>query len=453
MRLFLVNPPSLSKNLAPLPPAGLAYIAAFVRSNGYDVDLLDATNLRLDHRQTVAHVRSSQPDLVGISVVSGTHNSTVMLGKLLHEALPQAKIVLGGPHVHFLYEEMMQEHAWIDFCVRGEGEHTTLELLSALEQGTDLSGIPGLIHRMNGRLLVNQDRPFIKELDSLPFPARDLLPMNDYRWRIFGFTRPDDKVVTITATRGCPFHCHFCASSYLWKTQRRRSVENVLDEIGKCAEEYDIGMLLFPDDMLLLNEKWAITLCRGMIERGYDRFKWACMGRPGRMSADMLDWLKKARCGLIMYGIEFGNQRLLDFCNRRTTLSDIESTIAATRARGILTMGFFIFGYPTETVETIEQTIRFARKLKLDYAEFNLSKALPGSPLYDYCVERDLLIDTSDQNYNSISKQMIMLDDITPAELARLYRKALRKTRYSSAWRLKKFSRRMLLRRARRKLS
>jgi len=448
MRLLLVNPPSFSKNLAPLPPAGLAYIAAFVREHGYDVDILDATNLGLDHQETVTRIRTAQPDLVGISVVSGTHNSAVMLGNLIHEALPQARIVLGGPHVHFMYQQMMQEHEWIDFCVRGEGEQTTLELLKALEQGTDLSGIRGLVHRVNGRILVNQDRPFIKDLDNLPFPARDLLPMHAYHWRIFGFTRADENVVTITATRGCPFHCHFCASSYLWNVQRRRSVENVLDEIDKCSRENGIGMLLFPDDLLLLNEKWAIRLCQGMIERGHDRFKWACTGRPAEVSTKMLDWLAKAGCGLIMYGIEFGNQRLLNFCGKKTTLSAIESTIAETRARGILAMGFFIIGYPTETVDTVKQTIRFARKLKLDYAEFNLPKALPGSPLYDYCVERDLLIDTSDENYNSVSTQMIALDDITPSDLARLYRRALRKTRYSFTGRIRKFKRRILLGRA-----
>jgi len=445
MRLLLVNPPSLSKNLAPLPPAGPAYIASFVRQHGFDVAIIDATNLGLDHVQTLTQIKNANPDVVGISVVSGTHNSAATLGQLVREALPDTKIVLGGPHVHFTYQQMMQEHEWIDFCVRGEGEETTLELLSALERGTDPSAIDGLVHRQNGGVVVNHDRPFIKDLDRLPFPARDLLPMRSYYWRIYGFTRPDDNVVTITATRGCPFHCHFCASSYLWNVQRRRSVENVLDEIGHCANEYDIGMLLFPDDLLLLDEKWAIALCKGMIERGYDRFKWACTGRPSGISASVLDWLQKARCRLIMYGIEFGDQRLLDFCAKKTSLAEIEATIAATRARGILTMGFFILGYPTETVYTIEETIQFAKKLKLDFAEFNLPKALPGSPLYDYCVERDLLLETSDENFNTVSRQMIRLDNVRPEELQMLYQKALKETRYSLRGRLKKLKRRILL--------
>jgi len=446
MRLLLVNPPTLSRNLHPLPPAGPAYIASFVRQRGFDVDILDAANLGLDHAEALARIQTAKPDVVGISVVSGTHNSAAMLGELVDEALADAKIVLGGPHVHFLYREMMQEHDWIDFCVRGEGEETMLELLSALERDTETAAIRGLVFRHNRQIVVNQDRPFIKNLDGLPFPARDLLPMQAYHWRIYGFTRLEDNLVTITATRGCPFHCHFCASSYLWNVQRRRSVENVLDEIGACASKYDIGMLLFPDDLLLLNEDWAIELCRGMIERGYDRFKWACTGRPGGMSDNVLKWLQKAKCRLIMYGVEFGNQRLLDFCGKKTTLAEIEATIAATRARGILTMGFFILGYPTETARTIEETIEFARRLKLDFAEFNLAKALPGSPLYDYCVERDLLIDTSDENFNTVSSQMIKLDAVSSEELQMLYRKALNKTRYSLMGRLRKLRRRLLLR-------
>ena len=446
MRLLLVNPPSLSKNLAPLPPAGLAYIASYVRRHGFDVDILDATNLGLDHAETIARIRAAKPDVVGISVVSGTHNSSAMLGELIREALPDAKIVLGGPHVHFMYQQMMRKHDWIDLCVRGEGEETMLELLSALEQDGDLSGLDGLVFRRDGEVVVNPDRAFINDLDRLPFPARDLLPMSAYHWRIYGFTRPNDHVVTITATRGCPFHCHFCASSYLWNVQRRRSVENVLDEIGECADKHDVGMLLFPDDLLLLNETWAIDLCKGMIERGYDRFKWACTGRPSGISDRTFDWLQKASCRLIMFGIEFGNQRLLDFCGKKTTIPEIEATIAETRARGILTMGFFILGYPTETVQTIEESIAFARKLKLDFAEFNLAKALPGSPLYDYCMERDLLIDTSDENFNSVSTQMIRLDNVRPEELQMLYGKALKETRYSLTGRLKKLKRRIFLR-------
>ncbi|MCD6326993.1 cobalamin-dependent protein [bacterium] len=445
MELLLINPPRTTKYFAQLPPAGLAYIASHVRANRVDVDIIDAANLHIDHAETLRRATDARPDLIGITVVSGTHESASKLGEALKSRMPDTKIVLGGPHVHFLYQEMMNANDWIDFCVRGEGEHTMLELLQALKHGSDLSQIQGLVFRRGNELVVNPDRPFIKDLDSLPFPARDLLPMRNYRWNLFGLTRADDIPVTITATRGCPFHCHFCASSYLWNVQRLRSVQNVLDEIEECLSQYDVNVILFPDDLLLLREEWAIELCKGMIERGFDQYIWACTGRPGAISPKTLDWLQKAKCRLIMYGIEFGDQRLLDFSGKKISIAEIEKAIAETRKRGILTKGFFMLGYPTETSETIEATIRLAKRLKLDFVDFNLPKALPGSPLYDYCLQRDIIIDMSDENYNDVTMQMIELENINPNELSRLYTRALKSTRYSLSNRLRKFKRRLLM--------
>ena len=443
VRLLLVNPPTAVNYLAKLPPAGLAYIAAYARENGVEVDILDAGNLGLSQEETVSRAVNYAPDVLGISVVSGTHEASVRFGKALKEKLPDLAFVLGGPHVHFMYEEMMKEHDWIDFCARGEGEETTLELVRALESGSDPHSVKGLAYRDADGVKLSPERGFIKDLDALPLPARDLLPMDVYSWYLYGLTQSKALVVTITATRGCPFHCHFCASSYLWRVQRRRSVENVLDEIEHCLSNYDVDILLFPDDLLLLKEDWAIELCKGMIERGYSDYTWACTGRPGGVSAKTLDWLKRAKCNLVMYGLEFGNQRLLDFSSKQTTIAEIKETIAETQKRGILTKGFFMIGYPTETRETIEDTINLARSLKLDFADFNLPKALPGSPLYDYCVERDLLMDTSDEAFTDVSAQMVRLESLTRDELQALYKKALRRTRYSLGSRIRKFRRRI----------
>lgn len=446
MKVLLVNPPSGCKLAGTLLPVGISYIASYVRQAGFAVDILDAAALGLDHQEALERIVRAKPDIVGISVATGVHQSAVRLGRMVKAALGDVRIILGGPHVHFMYGSLMRLHDWIDVCVRGEGERTMLELLEAFNRGTDISAIRGLVFRRNGEVVANPLRPFIENLDELPFPARDLLPMERYRWTgLYSLAPKEGTTLTVTAVRGCPFQCHFCSSSYLYNVQRRRSVGNVLDEIDHCLRRYDISFLIFPNDFLLLNKKWAIELCKGFVQRGFDSLRWACTARPGAVSPAVLDWLRKAGCGILMYGIEFGNQRLLDFSGKGTTLSQIERTIAETRARGILTLGFFMIGYPTETRETIEDTIRLARRLKVDFAVFNMPKALPGSPLYDYCKENGILFGEDDEYYQDVSVQQIMLENVRPEELKRLYRKALKRTRYSFGNRVKKVVRQVLL--------
>lgn len=403
------------------------------------MEIVDALTLNLSDAQSIERIVNWGPDVVGITIATGVHNAAVAIGEKIRAALPDVKIILGGPHPHFMFDSMMRSHEWIDFCCRGEGEETTYELLRALERDADLSSVKGLVYRRDGEPVANPDRPFVADLDSLPFPAWDLLPMEQYRWGgLYGYEPKDRPTATLAAMRGCPFQCHFCSSSYLYNIQRRRSVENVLDEISLLKERYNPGMLLFPNDFHLMNEKWATDFCKGMIERELHKIRWVCMGRPGAVSASVLDWAKKARLGVIMYGIEFGNQRLLDFSGKGTTISQIEATIAETRKRGILAMGFFIMGYPTETPETIEDTIRLAKRLKVDYAVFNMAKALPGAPLYDYCLEKGILITDSDECYTLSSMQQISLEKVSPEKLAKLYRKALKSTKYSLMGRLRK---------------
>ena len=415
------------------PPLGLAYIAAVLRENDIGVKIIDARSIGMSGEEVVDEVKRESPDFVGISVVTPLISSALNVSKRIKEELPTAKIIFGGPHIHFLHEEVIKAD-FVDFCVRGEGEFTTLELIRALSaregRGRDrdlkLKAVKGITFKTenNGKIVVNQDRPFICDLDLLPFPARDLLPNHIYRRYVMG---EEEKFTAVLASRGCPFRCHFCAVPSMWKKHRRRSVENVLDELEWVSEEYSIDNVRFSDDLFAANRKWVFEFCEAILDRGLD-MRWSCDGRIGLMTAELLRQMKKAGCQYIFYGIEFGDQRILHFSGKGTTIKQIYDTIRHTREAGIISYGYFMIGYPTETKESIEKTISLSSdpNLGLDHAGFSLVTPFPGTPLYDYCRRNNLLRTDNWKDYNMIQPDngVIKLPDVSSAELIDLYDRA-----------------------------
>lgn len=406
------------------PPLGLAYIAAVLRENDIMVKIIDARSMGMSGEEVVEAVKRESPDFVGISVVTPLITSALDVSKRIKEALPTAKIIFGGPHIHFLHEEVIKAD-FVDFCVRGEGEFTTLELITALSEGRDMKEVKGITYKNNAnKIVVNPDRPFINDLDSLPFPARDLLPNHIYRRYVMD---EEERFTAILASRGCPFRCHFCAVPSMWGKHRRRSVENVLDELEHVSEMYSIDIVRFSDDLFAANRKWVLGFCKAILDRGLD-IEWSCDGRIGLMSAELLKQMKRAGCLYIFYGIEFGDQRILDFSGKGTTINQIYDTIRHTKEAGIISYGYFMIGYPTETKETIERTIALSSdpNLGLDHAGFSLVTPFPGTPLYDYCSESNLLKTDNWNDYNMIQPDngVIKLPDVSTAELIDLYNRA-----------------------------
>jgi radical SAM superfamily enzyme YgiQ (UPF0313 family) len=405
-------------------PIGLAYIAAVLRDNDVGVKIVDAKSLGMTQGDVTKMVEKERPEFVGITVVTPQYNIALQLSKKIKKACPDAKVVLGGPHIHFEHREVIKEK-YIDFCVRGEGELTFLDLVKTASAGEDLARVKGITFRRRKEVVVTPDRPMIQNLDALPFPARDLLPYDFYR-EVRGGANFD----AIVATRGCPFHCHFCAAHVMWGSERRRSVKNVLDEIEQIYKRFNVEYLRFHDDLFVSDNKWIIEFCNGMIERGLDRIDWACYGRVGIMSKEMLKAMKEANCQGIFYGIEFGNQRILDFSGKGTTIPQIYETIEMTKEAGIPAIGNFMIGYPTETKETILDTINLAKDLILNYgldsAGFSMATPLPGTQLYEFCIKNNLLKTKDWAKYDMRQHRggIIRLKDVTDLELMELWQKA-----------------------------
>ncbi|MBU1199929.1 B12-binding domain-containing radical SAM protein, partial [Patescibacteria group bacterium] len=297
------------------PPLGLLYIAAVLKQNDIDVRLIEARTMGLSHGEVIEEVRKENPDFVGITAITARINSALYLSAKVKEINPDinpvrkpskgskfsngVKVILGGPHVHFEHRSVIGDPS-VDICVRGEGEITALELIKTVQEGGNLRDVKGITFKEGDEVIVTPDRPHVADLDTLPFPARELLQSPAYR----GLWTEGETFSPMLATRGCPYLCQFCDAPAIWgRVHRRRTVTNVLDEVEQIYKEFGVRYVRFVDDLLVVNKKWTIELCRGMHKRGLDELSWACDGRVGLMSEELLEELKKANCKVIFYGI------------------------------------------------------------------------------------------------------------------------------------------------------
>jgi len=405
------------------PPLGLAYIAAVLQKNHIDVSIIDANASQYSIDTVVEDVIKRCPEFVGISVFTFLIETCCEIAQKIKVALPETKIIFGGPHIHTQYEEVLRLYSFVDFCVRGEGEYAVLELVNTIKENGDLEKVKGISYRSNGKIINNSEREFIKNLDELPFPARELLPFDKYRGpQSIGGKK---HFTTILPSRGCPFDCHYCACHAIWGNQRRRSVENVLEEIEYAHTHFGITTMRFEDDLFTVNKKWAMGICEGMIKRGLNKkITWETNGRVNTLSKDLLIAMKNANCRSIAIGIEFGNQKILDFANKGIKIPQIIETVKLIKSCRLRVKAYFMIGYPTETKETIEDTIRFSQSLDIDYVIFSLVTPFPGTPLYDYVVKNNLITSTNWADYRFGKARTIKLEGISEDELMQLWYRA-----------------------------
>lgn len=437
IKCILIDPPVLPVNVSAekgieeahrqdsaYPPVGLAYLAAFLKQRGVAVSIIDAKSLALSQDHVVGMVMAEKPEVVGVTVFTTQLKSVLNLCQGIKESLPSTMVVVGGPHIHFEHENIIRK-PFVDFCIRGEGEYALAELIEALANGLSLKKIKSLTFCAGDTGVVNSDRPPISDLDSLPFPARELLPENIYK-AIIG-NGEKKRFAAVTATRGCQFRCRFCCVPHLWPTQRRRSVENVLDELERIYTLHKISNIRFTDENLSLDKRWLTGLCQGMIDRGLShKMTWSCDSRVDTISEDILMKMRAANCRVIFYGIEFGDQSILDLSGKGTTLGQIHRTIQMTREADIFPHGNFMIGYPTEDHKTIERTIELVRILDLEQASFSVVTPFPGTDLFHYCQEQGILKTDNWEEFNMFNPRegIIELDSVPGKELMNLYRKA-----------------------------
>jgi anaerobic magnesium-protoporphyrin IX monomethyl ester cyclase len=374
-----------------LPPLGLGYIAAVLRQSGHEVRIID---MRLDSwsQDLAEEIREFNPRVVGISIFVISEIEGYKLATHIKEILPHVPIVFGGPQVSYFPKAPLERCPAVDITVQGEGEYIMRDLVNALEKYGHTTGMPNTFYRaIDGSILAGPSSPVVPDLEELPFPARDLMTLDRYAPEVYEFQRLP--ATNILATRGCAYgQCTFCFEAGQFRTKYRyQSAAKLVREIETLRDEYGIREFVFNDDDLLSNGKLLTEFAELAIQKRLD-VRWSCWGRVTPCSQRLLETIAKSGCWLVSFGIESGNQDLLDKLQKGMTLEKCRQVVGWAHEAGIETFGTFMIAIPGETPEKAERTINFAIELDLTYAAFIPTHPLYGTPLFETCVSEGRLV-------------------------------------------------------------
>lgn len=388
--VIFVNPPltreerfgEMAKHGATAPPLSLCYLAAALRQAGLKSRIIDALSFDKTMEETIEEIVDQNPSCVGISTTTVGIFRAGELAKKIKEASHKIITIIGGAHVTAVPQETMEKFPQFDIGVIGEGEITIVELIQTLKKKGDLRSVKGLIIRKNdGDTILTDSRPLIEDLDSISIPAWEMVPhLKNYRESATRFSKlPLGSIIT---SRGCPGKCLFCDNSVFGRKFRAHSAKYVIDMIKFLKSNYEINSLVFYDDYFVADKKRLKEICLKIIEEKLD-LEWVCSARVNAINEEILILMKRAGCFQIAYGIESGNQEILNVQQKGVTLERIRRAVEMTNKAGIRTKGYFMIGHPTETPETIFETIDFARSIPLDNFQATYFTPFPGSQAYD----------------------------------------------------------------------
>ncbi len=387
-------------------------MAAVLEQAGVTCRIFDAPAAALDWSDLEAELERFQPDLLVLGVTQATFEQDARAAALARRLCANILTVARGEIFLSEDESSLRRMPDLDIVIRGESELPIREI--AL--GLPLSDIPGLTYRDGENLRRNPNRPLLEDLDLLPYPARHLLDNSLY---ISPETRRP--LTVIQANRGCPSTCIFCpAWTFSGRKVRLRSPENILGEIRECVDRFGIDEFYFNADTFTYNKEWTITLCRGILDAGL-KIRWGCNSRVDTIDAERLEWMKKAGCWVVGFGIETGNEDSLKLMGKDATLEQAEEAVRLCKAAGMRVHTFFVIGFPWETREHVARTVAFARKLDPDFFDFNIATPLPGTPLWTMARKEGLW----EKNGGSYAEGGTRTGSLSAEELTRLRRRAL----------------------------
>jgi radical SAM superfamily enzyme YgiQ (UPF0313 family) len=372
----------LSSSGSMAPPLGLCHLASVCRHAGFEAAIVDANALGLSHDKMVREVFRYDPNVIGITASTVSVQSAARLADVIKRREPSKYIVLGGPHITAVPVATMERYSSFDVGVIGEGERTITELLHTHSTGGDVSGISGVVYRKGNGIVRNKKRHPITNLDELPMPAWDLLPELEYFYKPVSLSYHQLPSTSLITSRGCSGKCTFCDRTVFGNVCRGFSADYLFEMVQELYFKYNIRDILFDDDNFVLFEPRLSKFCELLLASDLN-LSWACNARVDLVDMETLRLMARAGCWQIAYGIESGNQGILDVLNKGIRLEQIRRALTMTRKAGIKTKGFFMIGSPLETPNTIEDTIRFILELPLDDFQTTFFTPLPGCELYE----------------------------------------------------------------------
>jgi radical SAM superfamily enzyme YgiQ (UPF0313 family) len=377
-----------------LQPLGVLYIAALLKEHGIDVSVIDADIEGLTVDEMAARILSTEPDLVGFSLMTPQLIPALQTSVRLKEARSDLIIVLGGAHLDSTHDDVFSMADCFDFAVNGEGEIALLEVVQNIQRyGREnlakcLAGVGNVIYRdESGRVVRNPSLPFLPRLDDLPSVDYDMIDINKYTIP----TMAGDYVISMMLSRGCPFKCTFCdAPTTMGKKLRFWSMERIIHDIRHLTEKYGCTNFVFKDSTFTANKKWADQFCDALIQSGL-KIKWRCNTRVNLVPPPLLQKMAQAGCYVINFGVESGHPTILKNIEKETKIEDVYDAHRRCRKLGIRTYATFLVGSPGETEETVRATITVAKGIRPNLAMFFVATAYPGTPLYDQAVAQGMV--------------------------------------------------------------
>lgn len=373
------NPAKLNGHL---PNLGLCSLAAVAEREGYGAAILDAAALQYSPKQIVEQIKDLMPKYVGITAMTHTISSVAFIAGLLKKNMPDLTVILGGVHITAAPDETLRKFpGCFDVCVLGEGEVTLPELLRTLDEGGDLNTVAGLAFTRDGETVRTEPREFLRDMDSLPLPAWHLLPEMKSHYGTTLISAGNSVSNHLLTSRGCPGRCIFCDTSVNGHKLRSFSPDYVMEMIDILHNKYGTEDIQFNDDTFVTFRKNLSVICERLIARNY-RLSWSCDARASDVTEEGLQLMKEAGCWQVAYGVETGSSRVLEFIRKKVTLDEIRRAFKWTKKAGISTKGFFIMGHPTETGESIQETVDLMLSMDIDVVGLTFFTVFPGSPIY-----------------------------------------------------------------------
>lgn len=433
-KILFVNPPTPEKGVMIIrdldrsgrktrektiwPQTSLAYLAAVMKNEGFDVDVVDCIADKIYWDKFEKIIEKKKPDYILFNSVSSTISNDMRTAVIAKKN--NAKSIAVGSHVTALPQKSMEKFHDLDFIIMGEAEETLKELISFIEEKKDIASVLGISWRKNGTVITNGKRPLIKNLDTLPIPLHELLPIKKYNLPFVG-----SRFTFVMESRGCPYRCIFCRSPIAWnRIFRTRSSDSIFKELEYLAK-IGVKNILFHSDTFTVNKNVVIDLCKKIIDSGL-KIRWMCNSRVDTVDKEILEWMKKAGCEMIMYGIESGSQKVLDISKKDITIAKIIETVKNTDKAGIKVWGYFIIGLPGENKETVEQTIKLAKDLPLTLANFAVAAPYPGTEFQSLSIENGWLKSNNWEEYDQNYSAIVSYPDFSAEEIVKSMKRAYR---------------------------
>lgn len=403
MKILLINPPMYDQRkygkpfILPYgPPLGIAYLASTLEKHGFVVKAIDMFNYSWEKvRQTL---EKEQPDVVGITCLTEQRASPLEVARLSKTVNKDCTVIMGGIHPTILYKQIL-EHWPVDIIVLGEGEETVKELMICLEEKKVVGDVQGIAYKYQGKIIRTPPRQLIHNMDDIPFPAYKYFDFNRYTggyeilkgaWN--GKQLENLRFVPIISTRGCVGSCQFCSTPLFWQKWRTRSAKNVVDEIEYLVKNFGCGFFNFADDIFTVNKNRVIDLCKEILGRKLD-IVWDCETRVNFIWEDMLDWMVRAGCYCISFGVESASESVLKAIKKKTTPEQIAQAFTLTKQTGMKTKMLLMVGNPGENDHTVRDTVKMIERVHPDFVSVSEAMVFPGTELYELAKQKGIVTD------------------------------------------------------------